>query len=64
MVAPVFLGYSYEDAAATVGVSVRTIHYEVAAGNIPVKHYKGRTLIVATGLARWFDSLPSEHPKK
>lgn len=56
------LGYTYEEAAAAVGVSVRTIRALVAKGDLPVKYPTSKPVIPELDLEAWFESLPSERP--
>lgn len=56
------LSYTYEEAAASTGLSARYIRQLVAAGDIAVKYAGTKPLIQATELEAWLDALPSEAP--
>jgi hypothetical protein len=56
------LAYSYEDAAAAVGVTVKTIQRLVAKGDLIPRYPNRRPIIPASELQAWLDRLPSEPP--
>ena len=54
------LAYTYPEASAAVGVSVRTLQRVVERGDIAVKYIGSKPVIQAAELGAWLDSLPSE----
>ncbi|MDF9717638.1 hypothetical protein [Nocardioides sp. ChNu-99] len=55
-----FIAAEAREAAAAVGFSTKTLDEAVAAGDL-VRHYKGRKPVyLATDLAEWVASLPTE----
>lgn len=57
------LSYTYDEAAAAVGVSSRTIRQLVADGDLTAKYIGRKPVIKATELSDWLDTLPSEPVK-
>lgn len=54
------LAYTYQEAASSVGVSVRTLQRLVERGEIAVKYIGSKPVIRATELDAWLETLPSE----
>ncbi|MFK0042057.1 helix-turn-helix domain-containing protein [Paenarthrobacter sp. NPDC090517] len=54
------LAYTYQEAANSVGVSVRTLQRLVERGELAVKYIGSKPVIRASELDAWLDSLPSE----
>lgn len=52
--------YTYQEAATSVGVSVRTIQRLVERGDIAVKYIGSKPVIRASELDEWLETLPSE----
>lgn len=59
---PPKLAYTYQEASASVGVSVRSIQRLVERGEIAVKYIGSKPVIPAVELTAWMESLPSEAP--
>ena len=57
---PKKLAYTYDQAAAAVGVSARTLRELVARGDLAVKYVGSKPLILASDLEAWLEALPSE----
>lgn len=54
------LAYTFEEATARCGYSVRTIKYHVADGNLPARYANPKGVIRHEVLADWLDRLPAE----
>jgi excisionase family DNA binding protein len=52
--------YTYQEAANSVGVSVRTLQRLVERGDIAVKYIGSKPVIRASELDAWLETLPSE----
>jgi excisionase family DNA binding protein len=57
------IAYTYQEAAGSVGVSVRTIQRLVERGDIAAKYIGSKPVIPASELSDWLESLPSESPR-
>ena len=54
--------YTYQEASASVGVSVRTLQRLVERGDIVAKYVGTKPVIPAKELDAWLETLPSEAP--
>ncbi|MFK0042056.1 hypothetical protein ACIQTW_19655 [Paenarthrobacter sp. NPDC090517] len=54
------LALTFEEAAEACGYSVRTLKYQVAAGNLMARYANSKGVIRVEDLARWLDELPAE----
>ncbi|MFE4078538.1 helix-turn-helix domain-containing protein [Paenarthrobacter sp. YIM B13468] len=54
------LAFTYQEAADSVGVSVRSLQRIVERGEMAVKYIGSKPVIPAAELAAWLESLPSE----
>lgn len=54
------LAYTYQEAANSVGVSVRTLQRLVERGDLAVKYIGSKPVIRASELDAWLETLPSE----
>lgn len=61
--APAPLVYSKPDAAAALGISVRTLNRVIAAGDLNVQFIGHKRVIAATELESYVDSLPYGLPE-
>ena len=55
--------YSYEEAAAEVGYSERTMKEEAARNRLVVHYANSKPIILHTDLVACLESLPTERPK-
>ncbi|MDQ0576449.1 putative site-specific integrase-resolvase [Agromyces albus] len=60
---PEKLAYTLPEAAEAVGVSLRTIQYEMASGDLRPVYVKTKPLLTRDELVRWLGNLPTE-PKR
>lgn len=58
------LSYTIPEAAATVGVSERTIRNEIRANRIATRYVGTKPVIPAGELEAWLEALPSVKPVK
>lgn len=56
--------YSFEEAAAEVGYSVRTLKQAVADGRLIAKYENSKGIIRQIDLDEWLDRMPSEPPTR
>lgn len=54
------LALTFEKAAEACGYSVRTLKYQVAAGNLRARYANSKGVIRVEDLAQWLDDLPAE----
>lgn len=54
------LALTFEEAAEACGYSVRTLKYQVAAGNLMARYANSKGVIRVEDLAQWLDDLPAE----
>lgn len=63
-VIPAAVSYNKAGAAEATGISMSTIERAIAADEL-VAHYVGtKPVLLATDLAAWIESLPTERPKR
>jgi hypothetical protein len=58
------LAYTYEEAAAQCGYSVRVLKQQVSDGNLLARFANTKGVIRHEDLAEWLDALPAESPSK
>lgn len=58
------ISYTFEEAAETVGYSVRTLKQAVADGNLSARYANSKGVLRHEDLAEWIDSLPAEAPSR
>lgn len=56
--------YTIQEAAEAYGVSADVVRAHIKRGNLAARYPTSRPVIDAEELAAWFQSLPSEAPKK
>lgn len=56
------LAYTYEEAAAQCGYSVRTLKQAVSDGNLAARYANSKGVLRHEDLADWLDQLPAESP--
>jgi hypothetical protein len=56
--------YTYDEAAAEVGLSRRAIEREVAGHRLVPAYYGAKPLILHTELIRWLEELPTERVER
>jgi excisionase family DNA binding protein len=54
--------YTYDEAAAEVGLSKRAIEREVAENRLAPSYYRSKPIIRDAELQRWLEELPTEKP--
>jgi excisionase family DNA binding protein len=54
------LAYTYDEAAAEVGLSRRAIEREVSENRLVASYYRSKPLILNSELQRWLEALPTE----
>lgn len=55
--------YTYDEAAAEVGLSRDSIQLEIAGHRLAPSYYRGKPIILHTELIRWLETLPMERPQ-
>ncbi|MFS0717587.1 hypothetical protein ABC337_11450 [Arthrobacter sp. 1P04PC] len=56
------LALTFDEVAEASGYSVRTLKYQVAAGNLLARYANSKGVIRVEDLAQWLDDLPAEAP--
>lgn len=56
------LAFSLASAAKASSLSETSLDKAISAGDLPVRRYGNRTLILAKDLSKWLESLPSGRP--
>lgn len=56
------LAYTYQEAAAAVGVSVDIIRRAVARGDLVPRYPSSRPVLPASEMQAWLEHLPTEPP--
>lgn len=54
--------YTYDEAAAEVGLSKRAIEREIAENRLVASYYRSKPLILDAELQRWLSELPTDKP--
>ena len=61
---PAPLAYTKADAAAAIGISVRSLDRAIKAGDLNVQYVGHKPVIVATELQSYVDNLPYARPEE